>query len=1029
MFKKILILTYLAVLLLGTALFFIGFNGEKTNLEQNGSLDQGFKLLEIEHFEIEPIYDKVVYFIIDALRIDYLNIETKNPNSLIHNQFKYLNELMRSDELKNHIRFYNFKADFPTLTTFKIKSLMSGENPGLFELTSSLRPNNNTESSTILKNLFLKNKKFVIIGDDTWDLLYNELIHYNYKFESLNIRDFDSLDNYIEDKIHLFLNHTNIHYEKYNDWKFMVNHFIGVDHIGHYSGVYNDAMKNKLSQMDQTAVKTLQLLLKINNQNDHLTPKEFTKQVINSIKTNNKSEKILFLLFGDHGQNENGGHGGSCITETSAGFFAFSTIPFIASMEKIPEWDFPVNNKTSEQVSLNERIKNIKVLNQIDTVPIISSSLGIPIPENNLGIFREDFKIHLENGTEYDHHQQFLQEINYAKIMHNNALQIFNRFLHSLGILAGLRDHHIKSKYDQFYKSYQLLKDADLFRIQNYREDSPPNNYETLISICKKHYQLSYEFALLIQNRLFKDKSKFDWLSLTQGILIIFSLFIFVSVIAIPGFNLSMSRFMFNQKKAFLSSSSEPNEPSPKQLSIYNALQLKSGQLFTIYLIIILLSSIFNLIGLYLSSQNFLFTKDFIYYCNFSTFTIITLIMMHIMIRYRYEIYSFYSSIFKFSLNNKELRWNFYWCIMTLMCLVHFCSYSASFARNEGKIVKFLLISYQIILLFSGSKNNLRQMLLPLIQLILIRFTFIFDYQVHQILNFGLFNIQLLFNSKIIILLTLLLYLLLLLIVYKNTLNRWNIFIMGIAPVFVWFEWINNNTIVRILALIELTKTIYNSLAKRFRLRPFKESDKNVVETKNTADYRSIINQWLNQHLMLLFLLKKELIVPYSISSIIQLISIENLRLDGRNHHNSKENNNNNNRLSSIPIKSIENIILLYLLSLNNFFNLGNKLKLETIPEYVGLIGLNSFHLIISQLLVIYFLTSHLFSLSIVLKLPSLGLRNPRIWMIGIILSKYLFTMLGTIILRENIMIWQILLPKLIYELFFCISFSIYFLF
>ncbi|POM84943.1 putative integral membrane protein [Cryptosporidium meleagridis] len=740
MFKKILILTYLAVLLLGTALFFIGFNGEKTNLEQNGSLDQGFKLLEIEHFEIEPIYDKVVYFIIDALRIDYLNIETKNPNSLIHNQFKYLNELMRSDELKNHIRFYNFKADFPTLTTFKIKSLMSGENPGLFELTSSLRPNNNTESSTILKNLFLKNKKFVIIGDDTWDLLYNELIHYNYKFESLNIRDFDSLDNYIEDKIHLFLNHTNIHYEKYNDWKFMVNHFIGVDHIGHYSGVYNDAMKNKLSQMDQTAVKTLQLLLKINNQNDHLTPKEFTKQVINSIKTNNKSEKILFLLFGDHGQNENGGHGGSCITETSAGFFAFSTIPFIASMEKIPEWDFPVNNKTSEQVSLNERIKNIKVLNQIDTVPIISSSLGIPIPENNLGIFREDFKIHLENGTEYDHHQQFLQEINYAKIMHNNALQIFNRFLHSLGILAGLRDHHIKSKYDQFYKSYQLLKHADLFRIQNYREDSPPNNYETLISICKKHYQLSYEFALLIQNRLFKDKSKFDWLSLTQGILIIFSLFIFVSVIAIPGFNLSMSRFMFNQKKAFLSSSSEPNEPSPKQLSIYNALQLKS--------------------------------------------------------------------------------------------------------------------------------------------------------------------------------------------VYKNTLNRWNIFIMGIAPVFVWFEWINNNTIVRILALIELTKTIYNSLAKRFRLRPFKESDKNVVETKNTADYRSIINQWLNQHLMLLFLLKKELIVPYSISSIIQLISIENLRLDGRNHHNSKE-NNNNNRLSSIPIKSIENIILLYLLSLNNFFNLASFIGIK----------------------------------------------------------------------------------------------------
>ncbi|WRK33979.1 Alkaline-phosphatase-like protein [Cryptosporidium parvum] len=853
MFKQILIVTYLTVLLLGTVLFFIGFNGEKTNLEQNGSLNQDFKLPEIEYFEIEPIYDKVVYFIIDALRIDYLNIETKNPNNQIHNQFKYLNELMRSDELKNHIRFFNFKADFPTLTTFRIKSLMSGENPGIFDLISALRPKNNAETPTILKNLFLKNKKSVVAGDDTWDLLYSELIHYNHKFGSLDIRDFDSLDKFVEDKINFFLNHTNNHYEKYNDWKFMVNHFIGVDHIGHYSGIYNDDMKNKLSQMDQTAVKTLQLLLKINNKNDHLTPKEFTQQIHNFIKKNNKSEKILFLLFGDHGQNENGGHGGSCITETNAGFFAFSTIPFITSMEKIPEWDLPVKNKISEQVSLNERIKNIKVLNQIDTIPIISSSLGIPIPENNLGIFREDFKIHLKSGTEHDdhddqdHHQQFLQEINYAKVMHNNAFQIFNRLLNNLGGQIRLQDAQIKSKYYEFYKSYQLVKNADLLRAQNNGESNQKNNYETLISICKKHYQLSYEFALLIQNKLLKDKSKFDWVSIIQGFLIIFSLFVFVSIIIIPSFNLSMSRFMFNQKKGFLSlsSSSESNEASSKQqLSIYNTIQFKS--------------------------------------------------------------------------------------------------------------------------------------------------------------------------------------------VYKNILNRWNILIMVIVPIYVWFNWINNNNIVRILALIQLTKTIYDLFIKRHRLKLSKELDKSAIETKNTVDYRLLINQWLNHHLILIFLLKNELIIPYSISSIIQLISIESLRLDGIIHHNSKENNNNNNnnnRLISVPIKGIENIILLYLLSLNNFYNLGNKLKLETIPEYVGLIGLDYFHLIISQLLVIYFLTSHLFSLSIMLKLPSLGLRNPKIWMMGIILSKYLFTVLGIIILRENIMIWQILFPKLIYEFFFCFSFSIYYLF
>ncbi|OII73654.1 uncharacterized protein cubi_03452 [Cryptosporidium ubiquitum] len=1009
MFRQVLIVTYLIVFFLGGGLFFIGFNGERKSFEQGNSY-KDVKLLEIEFFKIEPIYDKVLYFIVDALRVDYLNIETKSPRNYIHNKLENLNALMRNVELSKHLRFYNYKADFPTLTTFRVKSMMSGENPGLMELLSVLRPKSNVDSSTILRNLYTHNMKSVVLGDDTWSLLYDQLIHYEYKYESLNIRNFDNLDDYVEEKSHLFLDSNNSDYKKYNDWRFMVMHFIGVDHIGHYIGINNQFMSNKLSQMDQLAKQTLQMLLKIDDEKN-LTPAEFSQKVQkfseNLLKTNHtdytKHEKILFLFFGDHGQNESGGHGGPCITETSAGLFAFSTIPFIEPMEKIPKWDLGMDNeKRPESLTFTERIKEIKVLNQIDMVPFVSSVLGIPIPENNLGIFNSDLKVNL-TGTEYNHNnhvysdqngfQEYLQEMTYAKIMHNNALQMFNRLLKVIESTQRLEDD-IKSKYYEFGNSYNFIKDLDE-RLRKNKEEiifdsefEKQSNYTSELKMFKNHYKVSREFASLIQRKLFKDRSKFDWVSITQGFMIMIALLVFVSVIIIPTFNLSMSKFMFNNKKGFLSLSTEsPSNYSKNTLPI----NLRPGPLFTFYLIIILITSTINLIGLYLSNQKLMIPEIVMSRINTFTSVLITLIMMHILLRFRYEIKSFYSNMFTFNLSSKELRWNVYWCIMTLLFLLQFGSYSASFAENEGKVVKLLMVSYQIIILFSGSKNNLKKIILPLIQLILIRFTFIFEKDNHEILD-GFTGIGLLLTSNTTRLLIFMIYLFLLLLVYKNILNKWNMFLICIAPIYIWFNWVNNNNIIRLIGLINLIYIINSSLIKRikrYRIRSKESSNMIMVNSK------LVINRWISNHLILIFLLKNDLIIPYAITSIIQLISIESLRSDGET------------KKDIMPAK-------------------GNKLKLDSIPEYVGLLGLNEFYPEISYLMVLYFLTSHLFSLSALLKLPSLGFRYPRIMVMGILLSKFLFAALGIIILRENIMVWQILSPKLIYEFVFCVSFSIY---
>ncbi|KAJ1615067.1 phosphatidylinositol glycan class O [Cryptosporidium canis] len=1023
MFRRILVLTFLVVFLLGGGLFIVGFFGDKVDIGQVNTAKKDAELLDIDFFDIDAIYDKVVYVIVDAMRVDYLNIETRSPIENIHNRFENFNALMKSADLRKHVRFFNLKADFPTLTAFRVRSMMSGENPGLLDVISALAPNSDEKSSTILKNLNLQNKKSAIIGDETWDLLYNKLIHYNFRHGSLDIRNFDDLDDYIQEKSEMFLDIDNPDYHKYNDWNFMVMHYIGVDHIGHYIGIHNKYMKDKLSQMDKAARKTLQMLLKIDHKKD-LTPAQFTQQIKEFTQSSSKPEKILFLLFGDHGQNESGGHGGPCITETSAGFFAFSTIPFNDPMEELPEWNLDVqNDKESDPMHFSERIKGIKVLNQIDLVPIISSAVGVPIPKHNLGIFHSDFILD-KVVTEYDNvkssnenHNKKLSELQheimYTKILHNNALQMFNRLLELVGSINKLEDS-IQSKYHEFWRSYLLFKDVSGKTSRIQEETASDGEYESLLKICKEHNKNSFQFVKLIQGKLFKDRSKFDWQSIFQGFTILSSLLIFVLVMTIPTFNLSMSRFMFNHKKGFLSLSSTSGSPSTKtgtsksassnHSQVSNSPSTGAGPLFSIYLIVIAILSILSLIGLYLSNRR-LATTEITTKISTLTFGVITLIMLHVLVRFRHEIKSYYFSMLSMSLNNKELRWNFYWCIMVLLCLTQFESYSALFASNEAKIIKFLLASYQIVLLFSGSKSNLRQMLLPFIQLILIRLTFVFECEKAGSEPVGL---GLIFYSNITKLLVFIIYLVLLMLFYKNILNKWNIFVICIAPMYVWFNWIENNRIMRILGLIQF---IYMLSSLLFRLKSYrvksKESNNMILENN-----KLILNRWISNNLLMVFLIKNESIIPFTITSIIQLIGIENWRMD---HDSAKE----------TPLKGMEGLILFYLLSANNFFNLGNKLNFNSIPEYVGLIGLDYFHPIMSHLLVFYFLTSHLFSLSTLIKLP-LGLKNPRIVMLGILLSKFLFTVLGIIILRENIMVWQILSPKLVYEFVFCIFFSIY---
>lgn len=74
----------------------------------------------------------------------------------------------------------------------------------------------------------------------------------------------------------------------------------------------------------------------------------------------NKREPTLFLVCGDHGMKDSGGHGGATLEETLVPLLAFGK---------------PCTNKQSP----NQEIA------QIDIAPTLSVLLGTPIPSTNLG--------------------------------------------------------------------------------------------------------------------------------------------------------------------------------------------------------------------------------------------------------------------------------------------------------------------------------------------------------------------------------------------------------------------------------------------------------------------------------------------------------------------------------------------------------------------------------------------------------------------------------------------------------------------
>ncbi|KAI5952929.1 GPI13 [Candida theae] len=282
---------------------------------------------------VPPRFNKTVILVIDALRFDF-TIPVDGSAEPYHNNFPLLYDLAQKD---NGV-LLKFVADPPTTTLQRLKGLTTGSLPTIIDAGSNFDGDAIDEDNWLLQ-LHKINKTIAFMGDDTWTALFSAYFDpsLNFPYDSLNVWDLHTVDNGVVDHVFPLM-------EAPQTWDMLIGHFLGVDHVGHRYGPRHFSMKEKLNQMNDVIGKVV----------------------------DNLDEDTLLIVFGDHGMDYTGNHGGDSPDELESAILLYSKKQKFFKKDKS---FYDITNKGA----------GYRQVNQIDLVPTISLLLGLPIPFNNLG--------------------------------------------------------------------------------------------------------------------------------------------------------------------------------------------------------------------------------------------------------------------------------------------------------------------------------------------------------------------------------------------------------------------------------------------------------------------------------------------------------------------------------------------------------------------------------------------------------------------------------------------------------------------
>jgi ethanolaminephosphotransferase len=113
---------------------------------------------------------------------------------------------------------------------------------------------------------------------------------------------------------------------------------------------------------------------------------DMARDIYNAIENEDHLANTLFVVCGDHGMNDGGNHGGSSPGETSP------ALVFMSPKLKKVTTEMGQKRRASPIKPKHEgEFEYYKMVEQSDIAPTLAGLLGFPIPQNNLGVFLEEF--------------------------------------------------------------------------------------------------------------------------------------------------------------------------------------------------------------------------------------------------------------------------------------------------------------------------------------------------------------------------------------------------------------------------------------------------------------------------------------------------------------------------------------------------------------------------------------------------------------------------------------------------------------
>jgi ethanolaminephosphotransferase len=110
---------------------------------------------------------------------------------------------------------------------------------------------------------------------------------------------------------------------------------------------------------------------------------DMVRTIYDAIENEDHLSNTLLVVCGDHGMNDGGNHGGSSPGETSPALVFMS--PKLKKVTSQSRRISPAKPKHEGE------FEYYKMVEQSDIAPTLAGLLGFPVPQNNLGVFLEEF--------------------------------------------------------------------------------------------------------------------------------------------------------------------------------------------------------------------------------------------------------------------------------------------------------------------------------------------------------------------------------------------------------------------------------------------------------------------------------------------------------------------------------------------------------------------------------------------------------------------------------------------------------------